>query len=82
MTLSLSIDLGQSANFAVQRNKTNASNSRIIGLINDCKKMNNPPIYLTSRPNNNSFSVKILDNNIVSTTLYDYVLTLNFEKIK
>lgn len=80
MTLALSIDLGQTANYSVEKN---ASNSRIIGVINDCKKQVNPPIYLKSRPNNNSISVKILETNgIVSTTTYDYVLNLHLEKIK
>lgn len=83
MTLALSIDLGQTANFAIQQNKTNATNSRIIGMINDYNGLINQPFYLKHRPSNNSFSVKILnENNIVSTIPYDYVLTLNFEKIK
>ena len=80
MTLSLSIDLGQTANFTVQQNKTHASNSHIIGVIND---MINPPIYLKSRPSNNLFSVKILNkNNTISTIENNYVLNLHFEKIK
>ena len=82
MTLVLSIDLGQTANFSVQPNKTNASSSRIVGVINDLNKKTNNTIYLQRKPCNNLFSVKILDNNIVSNTLYDYVLTLHFEKIK
>jgi hypothetical protein len=83
MTLSLSIDLGQSANFAVQQYKTNASNSRIVGIINASRININPPIYLKTKPCNNAFSVKILNEaGIVSTTAYDYVLTLHFEKIK
>jgi hypothetical protein len=82
MTLSLSIDLGQTDNFANQPNKTLCQNTRIVGTISDLKKSTNPPIYLKSRPNNNSFSVKILDETgIVSTTAYEYVLILDFQKI-
>jgi hypothetical protein len=82
MALSLSIDLGQTDNFSNQPNKTLCQNTRIVGFISDQKKSINPPIYLKSRPNNNSFSVKILtETGIVATTPYDYVLILDFQKM-
>jgi hypothetical protein len=83
MTLSLSIDLGQSDSFIVQKDKTSASLSRIVGQINNNKHNFNQPIYLKSRPNNNLFSVIIFDETgNVSTTNTNYIITLVFEKIK
>lgn len=77
---SVSIDLGQSADFITDPNFTAARNSRILG---PCNLEVNPPFYLARRPDNNIFSVRILQPNLaVSTVLTEYVLTLHFEKIK
>jgi hypothetical protein len=82
MTLFLSIDLGQPANFITKPLSTTATNTRIVGILNGCQKSQNPPIYLSHTPTNNLFNVRVL-NEINEISLIDnYVLTLNFEKIK
>ena len=83
MTLALSIDLGQTDNLTTSSTQTRALITRKIGLITDFKRIVNQTFYLKNRPNNNLFSVKILDeNNLIHTIENDYVLTLHFEKIK
>lgn len=44
----------------------------------------NQTIELRSRPQNNTFSVKLMDNltNLVSTEDYEYIIQLTFEKIE
>lgn len=81
MTLSLFIDLGQTENLTTSSTQTIAKITRNIGLITDYNHMVNQPIYLKNRPNNNVFSVKIVDatNTVYTTNYYDYILTLHFE---
>lgn len=81
MTLNLSIDLGQTEILTTSSTQTIAKITRNVGVICDYQNMINPPIYLKSRPNNNSFSVKIMNNEVIATTNYNYILTLHFQKI-
>ena len=82
MTLSLSIDLGQNDNFTTSSTQTIALITRKIGLITDFNRMVNQPFYLKNRPNNNLFSVKIVDaTDTIYALPYEYILTLHFEKI-
>lgn len=77
---SVSIDLGQSADFITDPLLVISRNSRTLG---PCGLRANAPFYLANRPNNNIFSVQILNPDLtVATVLTDYVLTLTFEKIK
>ena len=79
-TASVSIDLGQTADFITDPNFTAARSSRILG---PCNLEVNPPFYLAHRPDNNIFGVRILEPSLaVSTDLREYVLQLHFEKIK
>jgi hypothetical protein len=80
--VSLSIDLGQSSAFTTDPNLTVARNSRLLGPLG--LKIN-PPLYLSSRPTNNAFSVTARTSAavpIVPVELQNYVLMLHFEKIK
>lgn len=82
MTLSLSVDLGQTEILTTKSNQTVAQITRKIGLISDNNRKVNQPFYLKNRPNNNIFSVKIQDaTDSVYSIPYDYILTLHFEKI-
>lgn len=77
---SVSIDLGQSADFIADPLLVISRNSRTLG---PCGLRANAPFYLANRPNNNVFDVRILDaDQTVSTVLSEYVLSLHFEKIK
>ena len=79
-TPSVSIDLGQSADFITDPGLTISRTSRTLG---PSGLRSNAPFYLARRPNNNIFNVRILNaDQTVSTVLSEYVLSLHFEKIK
>jgi propanediol dehydratase small subunit len=80
--ITLHVDLGQDMNFTTSSTRIQSSNTRELGRfagrinINQCLELRN-------RPNNNVFSVKLIDN--ITDTLadeeYEYVIKLSFERI-
>jgi hypothetical protein len=93
---SVFIDFGENTQtFACVANNTSAISTQYIGSLRKrnssganyylfADRTTNPPVYLNGRPNNKSFQVRILGDNL---TVYDlsmlssYILTLHFEPV-
>jgi hypothetical protein len=94
------INLGQSAVFRADSTNVQASTTNIIGIVTPnalsataflyADLTTNPPLSLAGRPNNNAFTVRLIDNSVppalfldsAGTVLPEYVLTLSFELVE
>ena len=81
--VSLFVDLGQDTVMTTSPTQVVARNTREHGRFIPRIDVNQT-IELRSRPQNNTFSVKLMDNltNLVSTEDYEYIIQLTFEKIE
>ena len=77
MSNKIAIDLGQSKNLVYNEM---TRNTHIIGFFSKKNRLINTKFSIT-KPTNNLFYVKVLDeNDILKTTSLDYELVLHFEK--
>ena len=96
-TASVFVDLGQRTCFTTSATRTSAQTTRFLGFLFFFSGQYlvspsniNPPIYLEDNPNNNSFSVQILDGTgaiwlddaTTPVQIGDYVLNLNLETVE
>ena len=81
--VSLFVDLGQDTVMTTSPTQVVARNTREHGRFIPRIDVNQT-IELRSRPQNNTFSVKLMDNltNLVSTEDYEYIIQVTFEKIE
>ena len=81
--ITLHIDLGQDTVTTTSPTQVVSRNTRELGRFIPRVDVNQT-IELRSRPQNNTFSVKLIDNltNLVSTLNYKYIIQLQFEKIE
>ena len=81
--ITLHIDLGQDTVTTTSPTQVVSRNTRELGRFIPRIDVNQT-IELRSRPQNNTFSVKLIDSltNLVSTEVYDYIVQLHFEKIE
>lgn len=81
--ITLHIDLGQDTVTTTSPTQVVSRNTRELGRFIPRIDVNQT-ILLRSRPQNNTFSVKLIDNltNLVSTLNYKYIIQLQFEKIE
>jgi hypothetical protein len=81
--ITLHIDLGQDTVTTTSPTQVVSRNTRELGRFIPRIDVNQT-IELRSRPQNNTFSVKLIDNltNLVSTLNYKYIIQLQFEKIE
>lgn len=92
------IDLGVPPNVYEARNASNAISSLYVGFLEaylvaansylHAEDGTNPPVYISGRPRNNNFLVRVLSNDLDpftasgATSLGDYILTLRFVPIR
>jgi hypothetical protein len=77
----IELNLFQQKNYRSDSLNTFARNTQIIGSISNANQSNNS--FIIDNIPNNQFNIRILDiNNVLSTINTDYVLQLQFEKIK
>ena len=81
--VTLYLDLGQDTVTTTSPIQVVSRNTRELGRFTPRVDVNQT-IELRSRPQNNTFSVKLMDNitNLVSTEDYEYIIQLTFEKIE
>jgi hypothetical protein len=81
--ITLHIDLGQDTVTTTSPTQVVSRNTRELGRFIPRIDVNQT-IELRSRPQNNTFSVKLIDNltNLVSTSDYEYIIQLQFELIE
>ena len=81
--VTLYVDLGQDTVMTTSPTQVVARNTRENGRFIPRIDVNQT-IELHSRPQNNTFSVKLIDclTNLVSTENYEYIVQLHFEKIE
>ncbi len=81
--ITLHIDLGQDTVTTTSPTQVVSRNTRELGRFIPRIDVNQT-IELRSRPQNNTFSVKLMDNltNLVSTLDYEYIIQLHFEMIE
>ena len=81
--ITLHIDLGQDTVTTTSPTQVVSRNTRELGRFIPRVDVNQT-IELHSRPQNNTFSVKLMDNltNLVSTLDYEYIIQLHFEMIE
>jgi hypothetical protein len=81
--ITLHIDLGQDTVTTTSPTQVVSRNTRELGRFIPRVDVNQT-IELRSRPQNNTFSVKLMDNltNLVSTLDYEYIIQLHFEMIE
>lgn len=79
--ITLHVDLGQDTVSTTSPTQVVSRNTRELGRFIPRVDVNQT-IELRSRPTNNTFSVKLMDNltNLVSTLDYEYIIQLHFEK--
>ena len=79
--ITLHVDLGQDTILTTSPTQVVSRNTRELGRFIPRVDVNQT-IELRSRPTNNTFSVKLMDNltNLVSTLDYEYIIQLHFEK--
>jgi hypothetical protein len=81
--ITLHVDLGQDTVTTTSPIQVVSRNTRELGRFIPRIDVNQT-IELRSRPQNNTFSVKLMDNltNLVSTTDYEYIIQLHFERLE
>jgi hypothetical protein len=81
--ITLHVDLGQDTITTTSPTQVVSRNTRELGRFIPRIDVNQI-IELRSRPQNNTFSVKLMDNltNLVSTLDYEYIIQLHFEMIE
>lgn len=81
--ITLHVDFGQDTVITTSPTQVVSRNTRELGRFIPRIDVNQT-IELRSRPQNNTFNVKLIDSltNLVSTTDFEYIIQLLFEKIE